>query len=104
MNMKTNVIAEQPMITLKSQYSDFKGGEGEVINIFAKDLKAAEIGEEWVADFTNCCGRGNDCESLKVVYKDDRGVAAVYRNWGTTNEDNPEDWEEEPQLLWFELA
>lgn len=36
--------------------------------------------------------------------KNEKGVAVIYRNWGTTDSDNPEDWEEEPELWWIELS
>lgn len=102
--MNTRVIMEKPLAILRSSFCDFRGGEGDEIEIYAKDFAKAEVGTTWCADDTCGCGRGNNCESLKVVYKDDRGVAAVYHNWGTTNEDNPKDWEGEPELWWFELV
>jgi hypothetical protein len=102
--MKTSVLVEAPIVTLRSDFCDFQGGRGEEINLYAKDFKEATVGKIWSADYTGSCRRGNNCESLEVVYKNKRGVAVLYRNWGTTNADNPKDWAEKPKLWWIEIA
>lgn len=101
--MKTNVIIEEPIFILESDYNDMRGNSGETVRVYADDLKKAKVGDEWAATDTNGCGRGNVCESIEVVYKTDSGVAVLYRRWGTTDSNNPEDWEDEPQLIWVEL-
>ena len=98
--MNTRVIVEEPMVMLQSNcaFSD----EHEYIEIYAAELRAAEIGKTWEASY--CAnGRGNQCESVEVVYKTTSGVALLYRRWGTTDSDNPQPWEDDPELWWVEL-
>lgn len=102
--METKVLVESPIVVLESDYCDFRGGRGEEIHLYARDFKEAMVGKIWTADYVGSCGRGNSCESLEVVYKNERGVAVIYRSWGTTDSDNPEDWEEKPELWWIELS
>lgn len=100
-NMETRVIVEKPLIVLQSScaFSD----EGEYIEIYAAELKAAEVGKRWVADYCDN-GRANECESLEVVYKAAKGIALLYRRWGTTDADMPQSWEDDPQLWWVETS
>lgn len=102
--METKVLVESPIVVLESDYCDFRGGRGEEINLYPRDFKEAMVGKIWTADYVGNCGRGNSCESLEVVYKNEKGVAVIYHNWGTTNSDDPEDWEADPELWWIELA
>lgn len=88
-----SVIIEQPLITLDS-YNDH--GEEVKIDLFADDLRAAEIGHKWEAYVCNT----RSAESLEVVYKNSSGIAALYRNFGSAGWD---EWEHEPELIWFEL-
>ena len=98
--MKTVVMTEEPMFALQSScaWSD----KGSVIEIYATDLRRAEVGTTWSADYCDN-GRSNDCESAEVVYKTNSGVAILYRRWGTTDSDDPEPWENAPELWWIEL-
>ena len=50
------------------------------------------------------CGRDLFEESAEVVYKTDKGAAVLFRSWGTTDDPNPEDWEGDLFLKWFEFA
>ena len=102
-SMKTNVIVEEPLFILTSDFNDMRGNSGETVKVYASDLKKAKVGDDFAATYTNGCGRGNVCESIEIIYKTDSGCAVLHRVWGTTDEDTPKDWEEEPQLIWVEL-
>lgn len=91
--METSVIIENPLLTLSS-YNDH--GEEVKIDLFASDFRAAEVGRKWEAYVCNT----RSAESLEVVYKNASGVAAIYRNFGSSGWD---EWEHEPELIWFEL-
>lgn len=99
--MKTSVIVERPLIMLQSNcaFSD----DHEYVEIYAAELRAAEIGKSWSAEHCEN-GRGNECEAVTVVYKTCRGVALLYRRWGTSDSDNPQPWEDDPELWWVELS
>ena len=97
--MKTNVIVEEAIFTLN--YSDYDTSS--IRELFVSDLKNADIGHVFQTDTISNCGRGVNDASLEVIYKTNKGVACLYRNWGSTDEPNPEEWEAEPNLIWFEL-
>jgi hypothetical protein len=98
--MKTSVICEKPLFELTTRsYS----GTGEGVDITREMLCQAQVGQVWQSHESHACGRGVHEESLEVVYKTHRGCACLFREWGTTNEDNPESWENDPELIWFEL-
>lgn len=79
-------------------------GDGELVEVTYADLRAANIGDMWEAHDTHNCGRALDEESAEVVYKTERGAAVLFRNWGTTDDPNPEHWESAPKLVWYEFA
>lgn len=79
-------------------------GDGELVEVTYADLRAANIGDMWEARDTHNCGRALDEESAEVVYKTERGAAVLFRNWGTTDDPNPEHWESAPKLVWYEFA
>ena len=79
-------------------------GDGELVEVIYADLRAANIGDTWEARDTHNCGRALDEESAEVVYKTEYGVAVLFRNWGTTDDPNPQSWEEAPKLVWYEFA
>lgn len=99
--MKTDVIKEAAAFVLQgSSYN----GAGEAIEVSYADLRAAEVGASWEAYDDNNCGRALREESAEVVYKTGRGCAVLFRNWGTTDDPNPEHWESAPKLVWYEFA
>lgn len=79
-------------------------GDGELVEVTYADLRAANIGDMWEARDTHNCGRALHEESAEVVYKTERGAAVLFRNWGTTDDPNPEPWERTPELIWYEFA
>lgn len=79
-------------------------GDGELVEVTYADLRAANIGDMWEARDTHNCGRALREESAEVVYKTDRGCAVLFRSCGTTDEPDPEDWEDAPELVWYEFA
>lgn len=98
--MNTRTIVEEPIFILESGSYD---GHGETVNIYASDLKRADVGAEWCADDTGNCGRSCYSASVKVVYKDDDGCAVLSRRWGTTDSSDPKPWNSVPALIWIEL-
>ena len=73
------------------------------IAVSFNDLRAAKVGKKWENIDVHNCERGLFEESAEVVYKTEKGAAILFRSWGTTNHPNPEDWEGEPHLMWFEF-
>ncbi len=99
--MKTEVIREAPAFVLEgSSYN----GAGETVEVSYADLRVAEVGTSWEAYDDNNCGRALKEESAVVVYKTGRGCAVLFRSCGTTDDPNPEDWEDTPELVWYEFA
>ena len=98
--METAVIEEKPIFTLR--YSDYNT-PSQHLDIFANDLKNNDIGHEFTIYPNSVCGRDVHDETLKIVYKDDHGVACIHRKFGMTDDMSPEPWELKPQLIWFEL-
>ncbi|MDD4779232.1 MAG: hypothetical protein PHT02_01320 [Tissierellia bacterium] len=97
---KVEVICEKPLFTLcGTSYN----GCGDIIHITSAMLKNATIGTKWEGRDSHNCGRDLDEESLEIIYKNERGCSCLYRQWGTTDDDNPKDWEKEPKIIWFEL-
>lgn len=97
--MKTKTITESPLFTLTS--SDYNG-DGENINIFAADLKAAKIGDIFSAE-AGSCARAVREERLTVVFKNNDGCACVLHVCGTENTPNVKEWEDEDTVIWFQL-
>lgn len=87
--METKVIIERPILMLETVY-------GDTLEIYASDLKAAEVGQTWSIENQDCCPNRTDwwIESYKVVYKDETGIAVLYQI-----EDTPE----ASKLTWIEL-
>ena len=99
--MKMEVKKETAAFVLQgSSYN----GCGEPVEVSYADLRAANIGDTWEAHDTHNCGRALNEESADVVYKTDRGCAVLFRSWGTTDDPDPEDWEDTPELVWYEFA
>ena len=98
--METTVIEEQPIFTLR--YSDYNTTSTHM-EIYPSDLKNHEVGHEFAISPDSNCGRDIHDEILKIVYKDENGVACVHRKFGTSDDMSPTPWELKPQLIWFEL-
>lgn len=97
--MKTKAITESPLFTLTSNNYN---NEGEKINIFAADLKAAKIGDIFSAEAGNCARAVHE-ERLTVIFKNDSGCACVLHVRGTENTPNATEWEDEDTVIWFQL-
>ncbi|WP_298594835.1 hypothetical protein [uncultured Mitsuokella sp.] len=99
--MKMEVKKEAPAFILRgSSYN----GCGEYVEVSYTDLRAANIGDAWEGYDNHNCGRALNEESAEVVYKTDNGVAVLRRRWGTTDSPDPENWEDAPELIWYEFA
>ena len=99
--MKTEVIQEKPAYFLRASSYD---GREEDVEVSFTDLHNAKVGAKWENHDSNNCGRALWEESVEVVYKTAEGVAVLLRVWGTTDSPNPEPWNQEPRLTWFEFA
>ena len=98
--MKTKTIIEQPLMTL--WYSDWNTPPTS-LDIFARDLRAVDVGTEFSPSAATACGRAVDEESLTVVYRDEYGVACLHRRRGTEDTPAAEPWKSKPELIWFEI-
>ncbi|MBQ9016827.1 hypothetical protein IJ103_01085 [Candidatus Saccharibacteria bacterium] len=113
--MKRIVKIENPLFSLYSAtWNDCGDNEEANLEIFASDLKSAEIGDIFEAE-PGAWYRYRDHETLKVVFKDEHGVAGLFRKekYRTEVETDPEDQdancvvvydlESDVKLVWFEL-
>ena len=99
--MKMEVKKEAAAFVLQgSSYN----GAGEEVEVSYADLRAADVGMSWEAYDDNNCGRALKEESAEVVYKTPQGCAVLFRSCGTTDDSSPEDWEDTPELVWYEFA
>ena len=101
--MKTEMDIMKEEAAFEMQGSSYDG-DGELVEVSYSDLRAANIGDTWEARDTHNCGRALDEESAEVVYKTADGVAVLFRNWGTTDSPDPQDWANPPELIWYEFA
>jgi len=79
-------------------------GDGELVEVSYADLRAANIGDMWEPSRPTRGAQAADGGGGEVVYKTERGAAVLFRNWGTTDDPNPEHWESAPKLVWYEFA
>ena len=99
--MKTDVKKEAAAFVLQgSSYN----GAGEPVEVSYAELRESEVGDRWLGDDFHNCGRAVHNESAEVVYKTTQGAAVLFRNWGTTDSPDPQDWEKTPELVWYEFA
>lgn len=99
--METDTKMEKVAFSLLA--SSYSGNEKPVKVSFA-DLRTAKVGDKWENTDSHNCGRDLREESAEVVYKTAKGAAVLFRAWGTTDDPNPENFDEEPSLMWFEFA
>ena len=95
--MKTSGIQEIPIFSVVKPYDD------DDMRIYASDLKAADVGKEWKTQNQACCS-DHLCtwtETFKVVYKDDDGVAVLYRCDMVQGRDYYHD--DHIELVWVDL-
>ena len=87
--MEIELFKETPVYHYEGCCPEF----GQSICLYADDLKIASIGDTWSCeDQDKYPNRSREWEvSVRIVYKDEYGVALLERN------DN------EPRLLWVEL-
>ena len=87
--MKTNLIKETPVYHYEGCCPEF----GQSICLYADDLKIANVGETWSCDDQDRYPNRTQVwtVSVRIVYKDEHGVALLERN------------DDEPRLLWVEL-
>lgn len=93
-------IKESPAFTL--EYSDYN--ESANYNVSWFELKNAEIGTLFEIYHNSNCGQSVNEETAQVVFVSDNGCAVLFRRYGTTDSPDPEDWENEPTLQWFEFS
>ena len=96
--MNTKTITEQPLLGIEKPY------EGDDLKISAADLRAAEVGTKWETENQDLYPNSTCVwtESFTVVYKDDNGVAVLYRCEEACGLDYYQP--EETELIWIELT
>ena len=96
--MKTTTIKENPILTVRKPY------DGDDLEIFAADLKSAEVGKVWETENQDCYPNRTTVwtESFTVVYKDENGVAVLYRSEEAGDGFNYYQ-SEDVKLIWVEL-
>lgn len=102
--MKRIVKEENPLFTLRYYGHRSKYGaleKEEILPIYASDLRSAEIGEVFNPTDMTLCGDYEEHETLKIVFKDDRGVCGLFRK--EERNEYAEVTGEEKKLVWFEL-
>ena len=99
--MKTEVVKEALAFFLQGVSYN---GNAHVVEVSYTDLRASAVGDTWEANDSHNCGRALNEESAEIVYKTEQGAAVLFRNWGTTDDPNPEPWERTPELVWYEFA
>lgn len=95
--MKTRTIKEEPILTVRKPYY------GDDLEIFAADLKVAEVGKKWETENQDCYPN-RTCmwnESFTVVYKDEKGVAVLYRSEEAKSFNYYQ--QETEEIIWVEL-
>ena len=98
-----NVSVKKEVAAFVLQGSSYNGA-GEPVEVSYAELRVSEVGDRWLGDDFHNCGRALNEESAEVVYKTTDGVAVLFRNFGTTDSPNPQDWENPPKLIWYEFA
>ena len=98
--MKTQVIQESPAFVLRAESYD---GREEDVEVSFAALRNSKVGDRWENRDSHSCGRDLFEESAEVVYKTAEGVAVLIRAEGTTDSPNPDPWEADPSLRWFEF-
>jgi hypothetical protein len=99
--METVTVVETPAFTLRgwNGYSY----ESETVEVTWGDLHRAKVGDQWEAkDLSNCVRDSHNARAV-VVYKDEHGVAVLHREWGTTDDQQPDTFER-IRLIWYEFA
>lgn len=96
--MKTRCIKEEPLFTLYCHHP-LNGTAARAI--WRKDLIESKVGDEFVIEHDEYSSTFSDEEDvLKVVYKDENGVACIHRTIYSV-------WQGEDtvdvELIWFEL-
>ena len=95
--MEVFTIKEEPILRVSKPY------EGDDLEIYASDLKNAEVGTVFETENQDTYPNRTAVwsESFTIVYKDEHGVAVLYRSEEALSLDfyNPE----KVELLWVEL-
>lgn len=87
--MKTGLVKERPLYCYVGCCPEF----GQLIRLYADDLKRANVGDQWeCTDQDKFPNRTKEWDvSVRVIYKDEYGVALLERN------------DDEPIIIWVEL-
>lgn len=99
--MKTGVVKENNLAFTLMAIS--YGTDWKIISITFGELRKCKVGDVFECYPEGNVQRGVQEEQATVVYKKDNGVAVLHEKWGTTNEENPKDWEDDPLLIWYEF-
>lgn len=103
--MKKIVKKERPLFRLTNWGSGNRNGQSpqeDVLNIYASDLRNAEVGELFSPENFIACHDLEEHESLEIVSKTDRGVAGIFKRT-CVSYSYLEPGQDEKKLVWFEL-
>lgn len=79
-------------------------GCGAPVEVNYEELRFASVGDTWTAYDSHNCGRAVHNESAEVVYRTTQGAAVLFHSWGTTDSPDPQRWEADPELVWYEFV
>lgn len=96
--MNALLVVEKPMISLPYDYSDGRRFEEEV---YASDLRNSELGDEFGVDFM-VDSEAVRADRIKIVYKDEDGVAALLTSYEKTGE-GMADYITKKAVIWFDF-
>ena len=95
--MNTMIVREKPMLSLVQISST---GEESEEDVYASDLKDSSLGDIFGVDYLD----GSDArraERLKIVYKDEEGVAALLTVKEELEENGNPCYRLSEKLVWF---
>ena len=99
--METNVVKE---INTAFDMQAISYGTGwKTVSVSFNALRKCKVGDVFECYPEGNVGRGVQQEKSTVVFKKDNGVAVLHERWGTTEDVNPCDWEDDPLLCWYEF-
>lgn len=99
--MRTEVIVEDAAFELWG--SNAWSNEASHVVVTWEELRSASVGTRWTARDVSSSVRGSRNEEAVVVYKDHDGAAVLHCRWGTTDDQNPQEYLR-VWLVWYEFA
>ena len=99
--MKTDAIKEK---NIAFEMHAISYGTGwKTVSVSFNSLRNCKVGDVFECYPEENITRGVREEQATVIYKKDNGVAILHECWGTTEDENPQRWEDDPLLCWYEF-